>query len=312
MAGRTAETVPRGAGESGVPRRSWRRIVITLGLGALTWTGCARTEPEISPRPGPVPSAAPAAGASGAAAVQQDPAGSLLRVHAATRALDDYTLLFVRYERRGLFPRMHGPEHIQAWFRREPFSVRMKWLDEDLKYGESSYVAGKYDDKVRFVTRWWTPPLLPPPGINKVDLKTPVTWGESKRPLTDFGLEKLLERTLTSLEAAGDQVVVTYEGLAQMPEFPATVHHVRLTYSDPVHEKVPIQELYIDAATDLPAGTILKQADGRIDAAYYYQQLRTDVTLTDADFLLAPERNVATTQPVPAADTTSYTGDEGN
>ena len=110
---------------------------------------------------------------------------------------------------------MFGPEHILCWFRRQPFSIRMKWQDEDLKYLESVYVAGQPGDKVRFVTRWWVPPLLPPPGINRVDLQTPVVWGESKRPLTDFGLERLMEQSVESLDAAGENVVVTYEGLRE-------------------------------------------------------------------------------------------------
>ncbi len=219
--------------------------------------------------------------------VRRNPEAYLRLVTQKCRRLEQYTLTFTRHERRGLFQQLYGPERIACWFRRQPFSVRMKWLDEDIKYGESVYVEGQADNKVRFVTRWWSPPLLPPPAVNRVDLETPVAFGESKRPMTDFGLERLMERTLTSYEQAGQEVVITYGGLVDLPDG-RTVHHIHLEYP-PLRYRVPIQELYIDVASDLPAGTVLKLADGRVDAAYFYADINTDVTLTDDDFRLAGE-----------------------
>jgi len=166
----------------------------------------------------------------------------------------------------------------------------MKWLDEDIKYFESAYVEGWESNKVRFVTRWWSPPLAAPPAVNKVGLQAPVIWGEAKRPFTDFGLERLMQRTLDSVSKAGRDVVVTYEGLLQLPQTGSTAHHLHLAYSEDI-KRVPIQELYIDVATGMPVGTILKFASGRIDAAYFYADLNTDVTLTDEDFLLQAERD---------------------
>lgn len=263
-------------------------VSLLMASGGGLLAGCATT-PDIAPKPGTVVGLLPAEAEARAEAVRADPVGYLRRVAQRCRMLDQYTLTFIRYERRGFFRQMHGPEHIQCWFRQSPFSVRMKWLDEDLKYDESTYVAGRHDDKVRFVTRWWSPPLKPPPGINEVQLMTPVTWGESKRPLTQFGVEQMMARTLASLERAGDDVVVRYEGLRQLPDDGPTAHFIHLEYPASQH-KVPIQELYINVATDLPAGTVLKFPDGRIDAAYYYRDIDTGVALTDADFLLDVER----------------------
>ncbi len=264
--------------------------------------GCARPrsqaplEARIEAKPAPVTNLSAAEADTRADRVRRDPVAYLRDVRAKTAQLGQYTLDFTRYERRGLLARLQGPEHIQCWFRREPFSVRMKWLDESLKYYESSYVAGQDDNKVRFVTRWAVPFLLPPPGVNKVDLQTPVAWGESKRPMTDFGLEQLMERTVTSMQNANDNVVVTYEGLFQLPETGATVHEIRLAYSDAQHP-VPIQDLYIDTKTDLPSGTVLKHQDGRIDSAYFYKDVDAQVRLTDADFLLESERPQHATVP---------------
>ena len=266
-----------------------RAIVTMLVVGSVgLLSGCATTS-NVAPQPGTVVDLLPAEAEARAEAVRADPIAYVNRVAELCRTLEQYTLTFTRFERRGFFKRMHGPEHIQCWFRRSPFSVRMKWLDEDLKYGESAYIEGRHDDKVRFVTRWWTPPLKRPPGINEVDLMTPVTWGEAKRPLTHFGVERMMERTLASLERAGDDVVIGYEGLRQLPDDGPTAHCIRLEFPASQH-KVPIQELYIDVVTDLPVGTVLRLPDGRVDAAYYYRDIDVGVALTEADFLLEVER----------------------
>jgi hypothetical protein len=172
----------------------------------------------------------------------------------------------------------------------------MEWLDKDTKYGKSAYVAGQFDNKVRFVTRWWSPPLLPPPSVNRVDVNVPVAFGEAKRPVTDFGLEAMMDRTLASLKSAGEDVVLSYVGLTQLPDDERTLHHLRLEYN-PEKYKVPTQELFIDVATDLPAGSILRLPNGDVDGAYYYQQLDRSVRLTDADFILPEERERTKTPP---------------
>jgi hypothetical protein len=264
-------------------------LTTTFALSTALLAGCAQSATVVEPLPGLTDkSLIPAEVENRAEEVRQDPVAYLREVAANTRRLDQYKLRFTRYERRGFFRTMHGPEEIRCWFRRQPFSVRMKWLDEDIKYGESVYVKGEQDDKVRFVTRWWSPPLLPPPRVNRVDLQTPVKFGESQRPLTDFGLERMMERTLASIEGAGQDIVVTYEGVQTLPDGGPTVHAIHLEYPKTYH-RVPVQDLFIDVASDLPAGTILKFPSGKIDAAYYYNDLQTDVRLQDTDFMLAAE-----------------------
>jgi hypothetical protein len=107
--------------------------------------------------------------------------------------------------------------------------------------------------------------------------------------LTTFGLERLMERTVRTMEAAGDDVVVTYHGLKALGNNERIVHHVRLEYSPTLYE-VSDQDLYIDIQTNLPAATVLKYRSGRLDAAYLYEDLDANVTLTDDDFLLEAER----------------------
>jgi hypothetical protein len=266
--------------------------VLATATFSAVLVGCHSPSPVLEPRPGPVRGLLPAEADARAEMVRRDPAGYLHRVAFHCQGLEQYTLHFTRCERRGLFQQLYGPEHMLCWFRRRPFSVRMKWLDADTKYSESVYVEGQANSQVRFLTRGWLPGLAPPPAVNKVDLLTPVTWGESKRPLTDFGLERLMERTLNSLHTAGDDVLLTYEGLCQLSDGGPTVHHLHLEYP-PARYKVPVQELYVDVASDLPAGTILKLASGELDASYFYADVNTNVRLTDRDFALEAEQRGA-------------------
>jgi hypothetical protein len=255
----------------------------------LLSAGCAKEALDISPRAGVVKGMTVAEVDALAEDVRENPRDYLQTVLKNTRALDEYKLVFTRYERRGLFGTLYGPERIMAWYRQDPFSVRLKWLDEDIKYDESVYVADQHDGKVRFVTRTPQAFLKPPPEINVIDPMMSVTFGESKRPITDFGLERLMERTLNSLAESGDDAVIEYVAVEVMPETEQPVHHLRLRYSGKRHS-VPIQELFINIRTDLPAGTELRFESGRLDSAYYYDEIDTDVNLSDEDFLLSVER----------------------
>lgn len=269
--------------------RPARHTLFAASASLTLLLGCAGAAPRLEPGTRQTQGMSAADADTRAEVVRHDPVAYLRRVQERCAGLEEYTLLFTRYERRGFIPTMHGPEHIRCWFRKEPFSVRMKWLNEDLHYYESVYIEGEHEDKVRFVTRWAVPFLKPPPQVNVVDIQFPVRAGVTKRPVTQFGLERLMDRTLASLDAAAENVVVSYEGLIHLPETDSTVHHVHIEYSS-VDHNVPIQDLYIDLATDLPAGTALKLPSGKLDAAYFYEDIDTSVNLTDQDFLLESER----------------------
>lgn len=272
-------------------RRRGHLAVIPVFVGGALFLGCTGGNGRwaATPRPGEIKGVAAAEADTRAELVRRDPVAYMHTVLDRCRTLRQYTARMTRYERRGLLQRLYGPEHIQCWFRREPFSLRLKWLDEDVKYGETVYVEGQVGNKVRFVTRWWCPPLKRPPGVNLVDPETPVAWGESNWPLTDFGLERLMVRTLEPLQQPGVEAVITYEGLMQMPGDGRSAHCIRLEYP-PSRFDVPTQELYVDVATDLPVGTVLRTASGRLHAAYYYHDINPNVMLTDDDFLLESER----------------------
>lgn len=266
-----------------------RRAAATALAGVLV-AGCAHPGHRAAPL------CAPDAGATLA---ERDPRAYLEQVVERCRQLEQYTMIFTRTERRGLFQQLEGPERIRVWFRRSPFSVRMKWLDEDIKYGESTYVQGRYGEQVRFVTRWWSPPLKPPPQINAFDVRMPVLLGEARRPLTEFGLEKMMDRIWVAVERAGDRVQIDYRGVEPLRPGGPLVHRFDLTF-DPGMVNFPRQTLSTYVDSGLPAGLMLVRADGTLDSDYLYEEIDTRVALTDDDFLLTVEQPGTATQPASA------------
>lgn len=219
----------------------------------------------------------------------RDPLAYLQRVRATCENLQQYRLVFVRRERRGigLLKSLQAPERIECWFRRSPFSIRMKWLDPRIKYGESTYVKGQDEDRLRFTPR---PQLFNLPyRVYRVDPVTPVNWGECRYPVTEFGVEILMERTLATIAADAAGTRVTYVGTDTAPGSTRLAHRIRIDYPRATNP-APVQELFIDAQNDIPLHTEMRFADGAIDTAYSYESLDATVALTDADFLLEYDR----------------------
>ncbi len=226
----------------------------------------------------------------------RDPRAYVSHVAERCRALEQYTMIFTRTERRGLFQQLEGPERIRVWFRRSPFSVRMKWLDEDIKYGESTFVEGEHNNEVRFVTRWWSPPLKPPPQVNSFDVKMPVLLGEARRPLTEFGLEKMMDRIWAAVERSGDRVLISARGPEPLRPDGPMVYRLDLAF-EPGLVSNPKQTLSIHADTNLPAGVILMREDGTLESEYIYEEIDEHAPLSAEDFLLTVERDPPATPP---------------
>lgn len=259
--------------------------------------GCVK-DARFEPRAGAPENMLAADADARAEAVRKDPLAYLRRVKDNCARLEQYTLTLTRVERRGFFRTLKGPERIACKFRRSPFSVYMKWLDPQVKYGESTYVQGRDGNKVRFRPRHGLFGL--PPGVFAVELHTPVTWGEARHPMTSFGLERLMEQSLDGIDA-GEEYILRYEGLAQLPESNRLVHHLYFEFPNWKH-KAPIEDLYVDVETNLPVATYLRYKSGRLDAAYIYDDVNVDVSLTDDDFLLEVERDPGNSEATAAVE----------
>lgn len=264
-------------------------VKLSLGVLLLTVTACSAPKKKIEPLNADINGKTHAAYEARIESIRRDPLAYLHEVLEKCRALEQYSVNFTRQERRGLgfFKQLHEPERITCKFRRDPFSVYMKWLDPDVKYGESTYVAGREGDQVRFIPRNGLFGLSPT--LHKVDLRTPVTWGEARHPMTEFGLERMMEHTFETLRAAGDEYTIKYEGLRKLVDYDGPVYFFRFELPRRLFE-APIREVYIDVATDLPACTRILFPSGKLDAAYIWADVDPKARFTDDDFLLDAER----------------------
>lgn len=221
--------------------------------------------------------------------IEADPVGYLREVKARCDALREYRCRFFRQERIGLVPKLTPLEEMRVSFRAEPLAVKFEWIDPeryDGYYYESVYAAGENEDMLVVRERRGVFPL--PPMVRKVPPTLAVKVGRAKSPVTDFGMARMVERTLEPIDdpAIAADVTIRYEGVVMLDLIERPAHHLRIERPATdgwIHDH---QDLYIDAATGLPAGTDLWLPGDRLDARYRYTEVETDVRFEDADFRL--------------------------
>lgn len=269
-------------------------MTVLIGLGA----GCARQQPGPAPagpvqlaatQPAVVVPAGPVSDAQLTDLVKRDPVAALRVVRDRCAALKQYKLVFYRQERLGLLGQMGKTEKVNATFRAEPFSVKFEWPDEDMQLYESVYVRGQNQDKLILRERHGYFPF--PAQVRVVDVMFPGKVGMAKNPITDFGLLRVVERSLIPFDdpAVRPLMTVTYEGTTTITPTGQTAHYIKITRPKMKGYAYTRQDMYIDTTTLLPAGTDLFLPDGRLDASYRYGHIDTNLQLTDADFRLSKD-----------------------
>ncbi len=199
---------------------------------------------------------------------QRDPIAFLQAVESRAAALRQYRVTFVRQERLGVVPSLQPVERMTTWFRAEPFSVKFEWQGDDSEFREAAWVDGQHDGKVLLLRRHGL--LGFKPGIERHDPQAAVTFGKSRNPITDFGLYRMIHRTLLRIDGAKrfGGADVRYVGTSELEGVQA--HHFEIAY--PKEDEFPNkrQDLYIEAASGLPVGVYLWLPNGDLDAMYLY------------------------------------------
>jgi hypothetical protein len=132
--------------------------------------------------------------------------------------VDSYT---VRLRRREQVGGKDLPEEvILVKFRKDPWSVHLKWLGPEGQGREAVYVRGQYGDQIHALTA---------PGGQRLSLRpdSPLLRTRMRHPITEAGLDRLIERFGTLVEAAehGDPAAgsLRYLGPLKRPEFEQSV-----------------------------------------------------------------------------------------
>jgi len=257
-------------------RRCARFVVPVIGL-ALLIGGCAGHAVGVTAVKLNGASATGKHGSKGLPAPvadirRTDPLAYLRQVEERAARLQQYRLTFWRQERLGLAPRLGELERITVDYRKSPFSVKFVWLDDDSEYTQVVYVHGKNDNKVVLLPRRGLFGLKPAPGRFRPE--DAVAFGKSRNVITDFGLHRMIQRTLKRIADAVSHggAKLRYVGLELLEGRPA--HRFELQYPKADIYPNKRQDLYVDAQTELPLGTYLWLPNGDLDALYLYLDLR--------------------------------------
>jgi hypothetical protein len=168
--------------------------------------------------------------------------------------------------------RLNPPEVVQAYFREQPFSVFMRWLEGARSAQCALYVKGQNEDKL----------LARPPGLLgfRVFARDP-GGAEAKRssryPITEFGIQIAMRRTLESWKKARARNTLHVEylglyGVARAGRECYKLHRDR--YTPPEEDGIADLVLYIDRENWLQVGSVLRDREGKLIAEYYFRDIK--------------------------------------
>jgi Protein of unknown function (DUF1571) len=254
--------------------------------------------PSSTPQP---PPAQPSQPVQQVAAVttppQSDPMTALrnLQKEAAERyaQIDSY---IARLRRREQIGGKDQPEELMVVkFRKEPWSVHMKWIGEEAKGREVVFVKGRYGDKLHTRLAAGDVPFMPAGKRMEFDPNSPLVRSSSRHPITQAGVGNLIERfslVVAALER-GDtsRGTLQYHGRIQRPEFSQLCEAVEQTVPpgrDPAMPRGGKRWWFFDPVTRFPTLVVTLDHTGHQVEYYCYDLFKLGVRLDDADF--NPER----------------------
>jgi hypothetical protein len=256
------------------------------------------TLPELPDLPS-IPSAGAAAPKPLAPVIESQPlppptnsAAPLRELH--KNAMQTYSKMdtyIMRMRRREVVAGLARPEElVLCKFRKEPFSVYMKWIEGAGKGREVTFSKNRYDGKIHTLTAPGDIPLLSGTVIS-IAPDSPMVRSKSRYPITDAGLGSLLDRFNRLVTAAekGDtsEGKLEYLGPAKRAEFVEPVNHVKQIVApkaDPNMLTGGIRHWYFDATNHLPV-LIVAYDEKRQEVEYYvHDRFEFPVRLDDDDF----------------------------
>lgn len=202
--------------------------------------------------------------------------------------MDSYTM---RMRRREVVGSTSRPEElILAKFRREPFSIYLKWVGEEGKHREVCYVLGQHEGLVHT--------LMAPGDLFlfagkhfKVAPDSALVKSNCRYPITEGGLGPLVARfgrLVTAIEK-GDpsEGTARYLGKVKRPEFEDAVDGVVQTLPAKYEGLFPgggQRYWYFDQVNGLPTLIVTYDDRGKEVEYYCHDRIQAPVNLDDDDF----------------------------
>lgn len=190
------------------------------------------------------------------------------------REVKGYTLTMQKQEY--LDGKLNPKEVIEVCFRDQPHSVYFNWVEGGGRAERALYVEGENNGKM----------LARPSGsftrrivgdVVERDVDGPDARRSGRYPLNEYGLKKAAERTLAAFknETANHNLKYEYLGVQKVSEVgDRPCHTLRFHYTKPLRDGVTEATFYVDAASWLQVGSLLKRADGSLVGAYYFRDIK--------------------------------------
>jgi hypothetical protein len=186
----------------------------------------------------------------------------------------------------------NNPEEILCVkFRKQPWSIYMKWLGKEATGREVIYVKGQYDDKLHTLLAAGDMPLAPAGKRIALSPDSLLVRSSSRHSIREAGVGMLIESFGKLVEAAekGDKHLGTlkYLGPVRRPEFPAPCEAVEQeipTGSETLLPRGGHRLWLFDTATKFPVLIITQDETGREVEYYCYDRFQFPVRLDNDDF----------------------------
>jgi hypothetical protein len=285
--------------ETPAPSTARPNEVLVAAVGALPPSATAPTVPQPDPPPAP-PSAsklpAPAPSSGKGPALDDPPAEplkDLRRLHKLAAAqyatMDSYIARLRRREQIGA--KTPRDEILCLKFRKEPWSVSMKWIGTEGKGREVLYVKDKFDNKIHTVLAAGDMPYAPAGKKIALAVDSVLVKSASRHSITDAGIGALVEHFGNALEIAarGDpkRGSLTYLGEQTRPEFSSpreAAEQIIVAGADPSLPRGGRRLWYFDPESHLPV-LVLTYDNAKREVEYYlYDKFQYPVKLDEDDF----------------------------
>jgi hypothetical protein len=203
--------------------------------------------------------------------------------------MDSYIM---RLKRREVVQGRRKPEEIiLVKFRKEPFSVYLKWLGNEAKDREVIYVKGRYDNLIHTKVAAGDILLMPAGKRFSLPPDSILTRSNSRHPITNAGLGHLVDQFGELVAAASRHDprlgTIKYLGVLNRPEFDTPVEGViqmLVPGNDPLLPGGGRHLWFFDTKSHLPV--LLISHDERQQEVEYYchDRIMFPVGLVDDDF----------------------------
>lgn len=178
------------------------------------------------------------------------------------------------------------PEELALFkFRKEPWSIYFKWLGQEGKGREATYVKGRYDNKLYTLLAAGDVPLMPAGKVMALDPYGFLVRANSRHPITEAGIGALIDRFGTLVKDM--PTTISYQGVARKPEYPQPLNEVLQAIPPGLDQHLPkggSRQWYFDTQSGLPVMIMTWDPNRRLVELYAYDQIMHPVKLDDNDF----------------------------